>query len=168
MNPPAATTPDPGRTSRSTFLAYPLSGVPDLAALELFVDTLRSRFEDAGWHVLPEFDGPERIVMGHELAPSRVLASNIAGVTGADVLVLLLPDVPEPTSVWVELGMALAARRSLVVVAPPNAVLPYLARLALAAGTHTAKMVEAKVPGEPTLVDKLVERVVAATNSVLH
>lgn len=158
--------------SRSVFLAYPLSGAADLDELEAFVNSVRRRLDGAGWQVLPERGGPERLRQDQVASPAEVLASNVSAVTGADVLVLLLPAVTEPTSIWVELGMALAARRPVVVVAPPEATIPHLALLALAAGgadgLHRAKRVEARVPGETEFVDHLVGRIIIAADSLVR
>lgn len=117
------------------FLAYPLTSGAHLASLEVFEGLLRKRLSHDGWDVLPIEGGPERVTQSADRATSVTrLSSNVVGVTRSDALVLLVPELREPSSIWVEFGMALAAGGAVIIVGPAEAKLPYLACLALEAG----------------------------------
>lgn len=117
--------------TQTVFLAYPLSKARDLYAVEHFVGVLRDQLVSGGYAVLPELGGPERIELTSGVAVSSVLSSNIAAVAGSDLVVLLVPENEEPSSIWVELGMALAAGRPAIIVGPRTARIPFLAGLSV-------------------------------------
>lgn len=63
-----------------------------------------------------------------------VATENIAAVTEAASLVVILPECSAPpSSVWLELGMALVASRPMVIVARKHTDLPFLVRASAAA-----------------------------------
>lgn len=120
---------------RSVFLAYPLTTTHELELLELFVNQLRIRLSEEDITVQPKSGGPERIASSSLGATDQnLLASNVDKIASSDVFVLLLPSIQEPSSVWMELGIAIAARRAIVIVGPSDAPMPFLGRLALQVG----------------------------------
>ncbi|WP_199421593.1 hypothetical protein [Actinotalea solisilvae] len=159
------------------FIAYPLTTTPDLAGVERWVIQLRARLVASGMDVVPKLGGRERALAAAGEPDGDLLESNVAAVTRADVVVVLLPTIVEPSSIWVELGMALAARRPLVVAGPADAALPFLARLALQGpgpggddGTADARpsavRILVDVPPSDDAAAASLERVVAAVQSV--
>jgi hypothetical protein len=67
-----------------------------------------------------------------------LLASNVEGVVTSDLLLVIATEMDEPSSIWVEAGMAIARGVPLVVVATPQVRLPFLVRAALAPAASSA------------------------------
>jgi hypothetical protein len=63
-----------------------------------------------------------------------LVASNIEGIVTSDLLLVIVTEMDEPSSVWVEVGVAIARGVPLVVVADPYVRLPFLVRAVVAPG----------------------------------
>jgi len=152
----------------TVFLAYPLTMAGDLPNLSEFVSSLRRALIADGWGVSPVEDGIRRLWSPSEGRPAEgLLSSNVRGVTTSELLVVLVPTALEPSSIWVELGMALAARLPIIIVGEEGVRIPFLGRLAVSAvtGEHRGSRVLAAVPPLPSTREDVIRKVVAAADS---
>ena len=118
--------------TKSVFLAHPLSTSDAIDSAEHWATLIRVRLIEKGMDVLPTTYGADRIATNRRgNAKREILTSNIAGVELADILVLLLTPAAEPSSIWVELGIAMLAKKSVVIIGPASQPVPFLARLLL-------------------------------------
>lgn len=151
--------------SRKVFLAYPLTKAEDLPRFEPFLARLRHEFETSGWIVFPSDEGQKRMAAATERrSRGAVLASNVAAVTTSDLLVVLVSPAREPSSIWVELGMALAQRRPIIIVGDVVDRLPFLGRLAVASeiGEFRGSHIRAAVPPDLSQESSVVAQVIGA------
>lgn len=154
--------------SWKVFLAYPLQAAEDLADTERLAQMVRQGLEASGYTVRPGSGDSERAALHATVPDAKVrLGSNVAGVTGADFLVVLLSPMREPSSIWVEVGMALAVGRPVVLAGPAGVEIPFLVRLAVHAsrgGSAEGPRVERVVT--PAQADVSVEAIVARLESI--
>ncbi|WP_332601823.1 hypothetical protein [Arthrobacter sp. S2(2024)] len=91
-----------------------------------------------------------------------IAADNVAAVAEAVALVAVLPETAETvSSVWLEIGIALATARPTVIVARSGIEVPFLIRASAAASPGHVAIVEAAFTAEATAKD-----VVAAINRI--
>lgn len=155
--------------NKTVFLAYPLTAAVSLASNDHFVSALRSGFLREGWHVRPDPPDEERLSPVRDgVAPADRLSVNLQAVASADALVVLVPDVVEPSSIWVELGVALATRVPVVVVAPATRRMPYLAQLAIDACDGRLGRVTADVPPMAGQTSAIVDQVLRVTEAAVE
>lgn len=153
--------------NRKVFLAYPLTTSLNLFILEQFVRQLREGFEAAGWDVLPVDGGFERInAATRDLTPADLLASNVAAVTGSDLLVVLSPPALEPSSIWIELGMALAYKRPIIIIGGNDLHIPFLGRLAVSSDfSHpNGIFLRVNIPPPNIVLDEVILQLIDAAN----
>jgi hypothetical protein len=87
---------------------------------------------------------------------ARVAADNITAVAEAAALVAVLPVTSETvSSVWLEVGMALATGRPTVIVARGGIELPFLIRASATANPEHITIVEAAPTADGTAKDVL-------------
>lgn len=147
------------------FLAYPISAVKDRDAVDVFVRALDRGFAAAGWHVRPNIAGRERSTPDADLASAGVLTSNVEGILSSDIVVIVAAGEAEPTSIWVEFGIALGAKIPLVLLAPYGRAIPFLARLAvdaLSSPGWQAEYLQMPLPSTPAELASAVNLVVLA------
>jgi hypothetical protein len=122
----------------SVFIAHPLSAAKNLPATERLVRLFRDAFLDRGWTVRPRrgesvdaLNARVRAGLGTSL-----VASNVEGIVASDLLLVIATEMDEPSSVWVEAGVAIARAIPLVVVADPSVRLPFLVGAVVAPGAY--------------------------------
>lgn len=118
----------------SVFIAYPLSTAKDLPATEHLVQLFREAFVDRGWTVRPRRGESVGALNARVRAGggAPLVASNIEGIVTSDLLLVIATEMDEPSSVWVEAGVAIARGVPLIVIADPHVHLPFLVRAAVA------------------------------------
>jgi nucleoside 2-deoxyribosyltransferase len=124
----------------SVFIAHPLSTAKDLPHTERLVQLFREAFVSQGWKVRPSRGEAvdtlnDRVRSGGGVS---LVTSNIEGIVASDLLLVIVTEMDEPSSVWVEAGVALARSIPLVVVATTAVALPFLIRAAVAPAAATA------------------------------
>lgn len=118
----------------SVFIAHPLSSAKDLLFTEHLVQLFRDAFVARGWTVRPR-RGESVGALNARIRAGRgapLVASNIEGIVTSDLLLVIVTEMGEPSSVWVEAGAAIARGVPLVVIADPHVPLPFLVRAAVA------------------------------------
>ncbi len=121
--------------SRSVFLAYPVSAVTGPSWVDAWADVVDASFTQAGWSVCPSrHDRCCRASLRDEAVDDALLARNVQNIVESDIVTLLAADAMEPSSIWVEFGVAIAARVPVVLVRSPDRHLPFLADLARTSG----------------------------------
>ena len=121
----------------SVFIAYPLSTARDPRETGRLVKLFRDVFVSGGWEVNPR-RGESIEALNDRLRSgggASLVARNIEGIVTSDLLLVIAAEMDEPSSVWVEAGVALARGIPLIVVAISAVSLPFLIRAAV---THTA------------------------------
>lgn len=121
--------------SWSVFLAYPISAVAEPSWVDAWADVVDDSFSQAGWSVCPNRnDRSCRATLRGEVVDGALLARNIRNIVESDVVTLLAADAVEPSSIWVEFGVAIAARVPVVLVRSADRRLPFLVDLARTSG----------------------------------
>lgn len=113
------------------FLAYPMTSTGQLDRIDKFFKELTRALVDYGLDVSPQDSGATRVSASESFStPWQVAEANIRSVLAADALVVLSYSTTTPSSIWIEMGIALAAEIPVVLVCEDAAGLPYLARAA--------------------------------------
>lgn len=122
----------------SVFIAHPQTTAIDLAAIDRLAEMFRDNFLDRGWVVLPLHREPLDAADAHVRIGdgASLLASNVESIVRSDLLLVIATELEEPSSIWVEAGIAIARNVPLVVVADPTVRMPFLVRTATALGAH--------------------------------
>jgi hypothetical protein len=125
----------------SVFIAQPLSTAKDLPDTERLVQLFHEAFVIRGWKVRPRrsesVDALNHLLQGD--GGASLVARNIENIVISDLLLVIATEMEEPSSIWVETGVALARGIPLVVVATTTAVhVPFLIRAAAAPAAVTA------------------------------
>ena len=123
----------------SAFIAHPLSTAKDLPSTERLVQQFRDAFAGRGWRVRPHRDDSVAALNAslRTGGGASLVTRNIEGIVTSDLLLVIATEMDEPSSVWVEAGVALARGVPLVVLTTPAVTLPFLVRAALASGADT-------------------------------
>lgn len=101
------------------FLARPLSDVAEPAPLDELCRSLSAELHAAGWTV-----GPVREAVPPD-GGRALVAGNVEGILGSDLL-LVIGEPGTTSSIWVEVGVALAGGVPVAVLARPGDRLPFL------------------------------------------
>ena len=114
--------------SRTVFLAHSISSASPESATEDIARIAREELVKAGWRVLPREREPLAGILARAMHGDgrAMVASNVASIVNSDLILIIAEDYGSPSSVWVEAGIALAARVCGVVIAGPNVALPLL------------------------------------------
>ena len=124
----------------SVFIAHPLSTAKDLPDTERLVQLFREAFVSRGWKVRPR-RGESVEALNDRLRSgggASLVTCNIEGIITSDLLIVIVTEMDEPSSVWIEAGAALGRGIPLVVVATEAVSLPFLIRAAVKPVTVTA------------------------------
>jgi hypothetical protein len=125
---------------QSVFIAYPMTAAKDLSATERLVRQFRAGFLSRKWTVRPRRGESVEAIDARMRAGggASLVSSNIEGIGLSDLLLVVATEMEEPSSVWVEVGVAMARGIPLVVVAEPSVRLPFLVRAAVTSGASAA------------------------------
>lgn len=133
--------------SRLVFVAHPLSAVRDPDNTKRIVDMVRTAFRDRGWDVRPaETDDMSFERRAAASAAPDIVRANIDAVRTSDLLVVVAGDFAEPSSIWVEAGIALAVAVPVAVLSDDRTRLPFLLRAAVGLELGTGRPAAVIVP----------------------
>lgn len=121
------------------FIAHPMSSAREPAAVDRAVRMLRSTFAGRGWSVYPQratalAELNDQVQRGNG---RPILEANVESIVTSDLLVVLVADALEPSSIWIEIGIALARGVPIAILSGESTSLPFLVRAAL--DTHSAQ-----------------------------
>jgi hypothetical protein len=116
--------------TRTAFVAHPITEVSAPDRLWSALAALRRALVGNGWTVRPTIiagDGQTQIL--DPATNSATFRSNVSGIENSDLLIVVAWPSSAPTSIWLEVGIALGANVP-VLIADYGAALPFLIRLA--------------------------------------
>lgn len=119
----------------TVFIGHPYTLSPDRERVLALIAGLREALVARGFAVRP-LSMVGSGASGPVTRPARdLVVANVDDVVDCDLVVLVDDHAPSTTSMWVEAGMALAARRPTIIISPDAARLPFLVRAAVGAGS---------------------------------
>lgn len=153
------------------FLAQPVSNVTDSHSVNKFTLALSRSFTKSGWIATPKAIGQARGAADcGPIENGRLLSSNIEGILSSDLVVIVAAAATEPTSIWVELGVALGAGVPILLVTPVDRPIPFLARVAGTTLPHSKwslDRLEMQLPTTSAQLELAVDRVVWSGSQLL-